>query len=222
MKVRVVYRPIPEEGGLRPSCYLIQKEVEGYEELAVEKEEVKLEKSAEVNSKITPKEDLEVINLSHDPGIDKPVSISTSLSAVERTCFINLLREYQYVFAWKYDKMPGIDPGLVAHSLNVEPGTKPVVQPTRTFHIEVEAQITQEVKKLLAAGFIKPIQHPRWLSNIVPVKKKNGQIRCCVDFRNLNKACLKDEFPLPNMNLLIDSAAGNAMFSFMEGFSVYN
>jgi hypothetical protein len=78
------------------------------------------------------------------------------------------------------------------------------------------------VKKLLAAGFIKPIQHPRWLSNIVPVKKKNGQIRCCVDFRNLNKACPKDEFPLPNMDLLIDSTAGHAMFSFMDGFSGYN
>ena len=63
---------------------------------------------------------------------------------------------------------------------------------------------------------------PRWLSNIVPVKKKNGQIRCCVDFRNLNKACPKDEFPLPNMDLLIDSAARNAMFSFMDGFSGYN
>uniref|UniRef100_A0A2N9HG17 RNA-directed DNA polymerase n=1 Tax=Fagus sylvatica TaxID=28930 RepID=A0A2N9HG17_FAGSY len=94
--------------------------------------------------------------------------------------------------------------------------------PQGTFHTEVEAQITQEVKKLLAAGFIKPIQHPRWLSNIVPVKKKNGQIRCCVDFRNLNKACPKDEFPLPNMDLLIDSAAGSAMFSFMDGFSGYN
>uniref|UniRef100_A0A2N9FLD6 Integrase catalytic domain-containing protein n=1 Tax=Fagus sylvatica TaxID=28930 RepID=A0A2N9FLD6_FAGSY len=187
-----------------------------------EKEEAKLEKSAAENSKITPKEDLEVINLSHDPGIDKPVSISTSLSAVERACLINLLKEYQDVFAWKYDEMPDIDPGLVAHSLNVEPGTKPVVQPARTFHTEVEAQITQEVKKLLAAGFIKPIQHPRWLSNIVPVKKKNGQIRCCVDFRNLNKACPKDEFPLPNMDLLIDSAAGSAMFSFMDGFSGYN
>ena len=75
---------------------------------------------------------------------------------------------------------------------------------------------------MLAAGFIKPIQHPRWLSNIIPVKKKNGQIRCCVDFRNLNKAYPKDEFPLPNMDLLIDSVAGSAMFSFMDGFSKYN
>ena len=68
----------------------------------------------------------------------------------------------------------------------------------------------------MATGFIKPIQHPRWLSNIVLVKKKNGQIRCCVDFRNLNKVYLKDKFPLPNMDLLLDSAAGNATFSFMD------
>uniref|UniRef100_A0A2N9FYK3 RNase H type-1 domain-containing protein n=1 Tax=Fagus sylvatica TaxID=28930 RepID=A0A2N9FYK3_FAGSY len=180
------------------------------------------EKSTTAEPNITSKEELEVINLSDDPHITKPISISKSLSAKERKCLIDLLHEYKDVFAWDYLEMPGIDPGLMAHSLNVEPGTRPVVQPMRTFHTEVEAQITQEVKKLLVAGFIKPIQHPRWLSNIVPVKKKNRQIRCCVDFRNLNKACPKDEFPLPNMDLLIDSAAGHAMFSFMDGFSGYN
>ena len=73
-----------------------------------------------------------------------------------------------------------------------------------------------EVQKFMATGFIKPIQHPRWLSNIVLVKKKNGQIRCCVDFRNLNKVYLKDKFPLPNMDLLLDSVAGNTIFSFMD------
>ena len=54
------------------------------------------------------------------------------------------------------------------------------------------------------------------------VKKKNGQIRCCVDFRNLNRVYPKDEIPLPNVDLLIDFAAGNAMFSFMDGFNGYN
>ena len=174
------------------------------------------------NPKISTKEELEVINLSSDPNVHRPVSISASLSVEERMHLVELLKEYQDVFAWQYDKMPGIDPKLVTHSLNVEPSTRPVIQPMRTFHLEVEAQIIQEVKKLLSADFIKPIQHPRWLSNIVPVKKKNGQIRCYVDFRNLNKARPKDEFPLPNMDLLIDSAAGHAMFSFMDGFSVYN
>ena len=84
------------------------------------------------------------------------------------------------VFAWTYDEMLRLDQRLVIHSLNVDPGAKPVVQPARVFHTNVEAQITQEVKKLLAVGFIKPIQHPKWLSNIVHMKKKNGQI-CCYE-----------------------------------------
>ena len=57
---------------------------------------------------------------------------------------------------------------------------------------------------------------------MVPVKKKNGQIRYCVDFRNLNKACPKDEFPLPNVDFLVNLAVGNSMFSFMDGYSGYN
>ena len=100
-----------------------------------------------------------------------------------------LLKEFKDVFAGKYNEMPGLDLELVAHTLNVEPEAKPIAQLARTFHMEIEGQIIKEVQKLLAAGFIKPIQHPCWLSNIVTVKKKNGQIRCCVDFRNLNKAC---------------------------------
>ena len=85
-----------------------------------------------------------------------------------------LLQKYRDVFAWTYDEMSGLDPGLVVHSLNMDPGVRPIVQPAKVFHTEVEAQIIQEVKKLLTVGFIKPIQHPKWLSNIVPVKKKNG------------------------------------------------
>ena len=119
-------------------------------------------------------------------------------------------------------EIPGLDPGLVVYTLNVDLEAKPMAQPARIFHTKIEGQIVKEVQKLLAARFIKPIQHPHWLSNIVPVKKKNGQIRYCVDFRILNKACPKDEFPFLNMDLLIDSAVGSAMFSFMDGFYGYN
>ena len=70
--------------------------------------------------------------------------------------------------------MLGLDPRMVVHTLNVDPQAKPMAQPTRVFHTEIEEQIVKEVQKLLATGFIKPIQHPQWLSNIVPVKKKNG------------------------------------------------
>ena len=165
---------------------------------------------------------MEEVNLGAGLGSPKPIFISSQLTTKEKEQLVALLRRYVDVFAWTYDEMPGLDLGLVVHSLNVDPGVKLVVQPTRVFHTDIEAQITPEVKKLLTTRFIKPIQHPKWLSNIIPVKKKNGQIRCCVDFRNLNKACLKDEFPLPNIDLLVDSTMGNSMFSFMDGYSGYN
>ena len=166
--------------------------------------------------------ELEIINLNDDPNVQRPTSVNAALPPLEKAQLISLLKEYIDVFTWEYHEMLGLDPNLVAHALNVEPGAKPVVQPMRTFHPDVKAQIIQEIQKLLTAGFIKPIMHPKWLSNIVLVKKKNGQIRCCVDFQNLNKACPKDEFPLPNMDMLIDSVVGHAMFSFMDGFSGYN
>ena len=68
-----------------------------------------------------------------------------------------MLKEFKDVFAWDYSEMPGLDPGLVVHTLNVDPGAKPVTQPARVFHTEIEGQIVKEVQKLLAAGFIKPI-----------------------------------------------------------------
>ena len=189
-----------------------------------------LEKEEEKDGAVTAEKDIQVmvdeeldeVDLGSNPQEPRPISISASLTEKEKSKIILLLKEFKDVFAWDYNEMPGLDPGLVAHMLNVDPEAKPVAQPARIFHTEIEGQIVKEVQKLLAAGFIKPIQHPRWLSNIVPVKKKNGQMRCCVDFRNLNKVCPKDEFSLPNMDLLIDSAAGNAMFSFMDGFSGYN
>ena len=167
-------------------------------------------------------EELEEVDLGSDSREPRPILISASLTEKEKSELILLLKEFKDVFVWDYSEMLGLDLGLVVHTLNVDQKAKPVAQPAKIFHTEIEWKIIKEVQKLLAAGFIKPIQHPRWLSNIVPVKKKNDQIRCCVDFKNLNKACPKDEFPLPNMDLLIDFAAGSTMFLFMDGFSRYN
>ena len=167
-------------------------------------------------------EELEEVDLGFGSQGPRPISINASLTGREKSKLILLLKEFKDVFVWDYSEMPRLDPGLVVHMLYVDLEAKPVAQPARIFHTEMEGQIVKEVQKLLAIGFIKPIQHLCWLSNIVPVKKKNGQIRCCVGFRNLNRACPKDEFPLPNMDLLIDSAVGSALFSFMDGFSGYN
>ncbi|CAL2231673.1 unnamed protein product [Prunus armeniaca] len=167
-------------------------------------------------------EQLETIDLSEDPSAPRPISISVHLTNEERAALISLLKEFRDVFAWSYEEMPGLNPSLVSHTLNIELGTKPIVQARRNFHPEVEKQIKVEIEKLLAAGFIKPIKHPTWLANIVPVKKKTGVIRICTDYRDLNRACPKDEFPLPNMDILIDSTSGQGLLSFMDGFSGYN
>jgi hypothetical protein len=71
-------------------------------------------------------------------------------------------------------------------------------------------------------GFIKEIQYPRWLANIIPVEKKNEQVRVCVDFRDLNRACAKDDFPLLDTELVVDSTTWYGALSFMDGSSGYN
>ena len=66
------------------------------------------------------------------------------------------------------------------------------------------------------------VNYPEWLANMVPVPKKDEKVRICVDFRDLNKASLKDDFPLPYIDILVDNTSGNALLSFMDSFSGYN
>ncbi|XP_057985279.1 uncharacterized protein LOC131170228 [Hevea brasiliensis] len=99
---------------------------------------------------------------------------------------------------------------------------RPVKQKKRRLRPEWEEKIAQEVKKLIEADFIEVIEYPEWLANIVPVPKKDGRVQMCVDYRDLNKATPKDDFPLPHIDVLVDSAACMAMYSFMDGFSGYN
>ena len=129
--------------GLKPlDCMMAQEEI--LEDL-------------EKEAQIQPKEEFEEVNPGADSGSLKPIFISSQLSTKEREQFMEIMKRYVDVFAWTYDEMSDLDSVLVVHSLNVDPRTKPVIQPTRIFHIEIEGQITQEVKKLLAARFIKSI-----------------------------------------------------------------
>jgi hypothetical protein len=83
--------------------------------------------------------------------------------------------------------------------------------------------VKEEVDRLLQAGFIQPCRYAEWISNIVPIENKNTRkIRICIDFRNLNKATTKDEYPTPIADVLIDSALGNRMINFLDGNAGYN
>ena len=104
------------------------------------------------------------------------------------------------MFTWTPYEMPGIDPEVTCHKLNVDRTAKPVIQRARRLTLMHVEAVEEEVDRLLEARAIKEVNYPTWLSNTVVVKKKNGKWRVCVDFTNLNKACPKDSFPLPKID----------------------
>lgn len=116
--------------------------------------------------------------------------------------------------------MPGLDPDLIMHHLSIAPGL--IKQKIPKMHPHVALLVKVELEKLLKAGFIRAIDYAEWISNIVPVSKPDKSIRVCIDFRDLKKACPKYNFPLPNIDMIVDMTTGYQMYSLMDGFSRYN
>jgi hypothetical protein len=87
---------------------------------------------------------------------------------------------------------------------------------------EVLEEAKKEIEKMLEVGFIRPFRYVEWISSIIPVQKKDGRWRVCVDFRNLNRATPKDEYPMPVAETLINAAASKKILSFMDGSASYN
>ena len=103
----------------------------------VKEEEKDEEVVTEKDAQVVAEEGLEVVDLGSGSQEPRPNSISASLTEKEKSKLILLLKEFKDVFAWDYSEMPELDPGLVAHTLNVDPKAKPVAQPTRIFHTEI-------------------------------------------------------------------------------------
>ncbi|GKV28123.1 hypothetical protein SLEP1_g37209 [Rubroshorea leprosula] len=126
------------------------------------------------------------------------------------------------VFAWTTDEMPDIPAELTVHKLSTDPTKRPVVQKRRLFGLKKQAAIDEEIQKLLQASFIRRVEYFEWVSNPVLVKKPNGKWRMCIDFTNLNDACPKDPHPLPNVEKLVERAAGHERMSFLDASSGYH
>ncbi|XP_052736677.1 uncharacterized protein LOC128197875 [Vigna angularis] len=116
----------------------------------------------------------------------------------------------------------GLDTDIVQHKLPLKPEYLPVKQKLRRMKPEMSLKIKEEVQKQFNAGFLAVARYPQWVANIVPVPKKDGKVRMCVDYRDLNRASSKDNFPLPHIDTLVDNTAKYSLFSFMDGFSGYN
>jgi hypothetical protein len=145
------------------------------------------------------------------------------LEAGQKSVLIRLLKEYVDCFAWEYHEMPGLSRELVEHRLPIKAGFRPYKQPARKFNPKMYDRIKEEIGRLLKANFIKPCRYADWISNIVPVGKKgSNKLRLCIDFRDLNRATPKDEYPMPIADMLINDASGHKVISFLDGNAGYN
>ena len=189
-------------------------EEEALEEISKELEQFEDKPNPNLN-------ETEPINLGDQEDV-RETKISVHVLPQLKDGMIQALIDYKDVFAWSYDDMPGLSTELVAHKLPTDPAFSPVKQKLRKFKTDVSIKIKEEIMKQLEAKVIRVARYPMCLSNVVPVPKKDGKIRVCVDYRDLNGASPKDDFPLPNIHILLDNCAKHEVASFVDCYAGYH
>ena len=132
------------------------------------------------------------------------------------------MKQFADVFSWEYSDLKTYDKNIIQHKIPLEKDTIPFKQKLRPINPLLLPLIEKEIKKLLAAKIIVPLRYSKWVANLVVVRKKSGEIKLCVDFRNLNKCYKKDTYPLPKMENLPQKVSEAKVMSFLDGFSGYN
>jgi hypothetical protein len=152
------------------------------------------------------------------PENPKNVNLGKKISKEERKASLKLFRQYQDVFAWSYRDLKTYDTCIIQHTIPLNPEVKPFQQNLRKYHPSLEPLMCQELKKLLDAKIIFQVRHSAWVENLVPVRKKYGEIHLFVDFRNLNRALEKENYPVPPMEKLMQTVYGFEIFSLLDDF----
>ena len=152
----------------------------------------------------------------------KMIKLPKSLLANQKPRYVDLFKEFQDVFAWSYEDLNSYDTSVIQHTIPLKPNKKPFKQKLRRINPVLLPLIEKEVKRMFEAGIIAPIRFSEWVSNLVPTRKKSGEIRICVDLRNLNQVSLKDHYPLPKMDHILQRVVGSSRISLLDGFSGFN
>jgi ribonuclease HI len=153
---------------------------------------------------------------------EQKVLLGSQLSEEHEKTLIMFLFNNKDVFAWSANDLCGVNRDVIKHSLNVDPFFRPRKQRLQKMSDDKAEGARNEVKRLLSAGVIREVKYPEWLANTVMVKKANGKWIICIDFTDLNKACPKDEFPLPRIDSLVDAAASSELMSLLDCYSGYH
>ena len=118
-------------------------------------------------------EEIEVAN-------DKKINLGKVCTPEEHQTFINLCHEFHDIITWNYLDLKGFDLNIAQHTIKLEPSAKPVRQKQRPINPKLEPLMIKELTKLIESNITFPIKHTSWVSNLVLVRKKNGEIRLCV------------------------------------------
>ncbi|GKB11282.1 reverse transcriptase domain-containing protein [Tanacetum coccineum] len=148
--------------------------------------------------------------------------IGSTLTEEGQNKLCDLLQRNLDVFAWKPADMTGVPRHVAEHRLNIREGCPPVRQKRRSQAADRNQAIQEEVEKLVDAGIMKEVHYHSWLSNPVMVKKHDDSWRMCVDFKDLNKACLKDGYPLPEIDWKVESLCGFPFKCFLDAYKGYH
>jgi hypothetical protein len=145
---------------------------------------------------------------------EQKVLFGSQLSEEQEKALLKFLFNNKDVFVWSANDLCGVNRDVIEHSLNVYPTVRPRKQKLWKMSDDKSEGARNKVKRL-NAGVIREVTYPEWLANTVMVKKTNGKWRMCIDFTDLKKACLKDEFPLPRIDSLINAASTLELMSVM-------
>ncbi|GJW88584.1 hypothetical protein Tco_0163924 [Tanacetum coccineum] len=132
--------------------------------------------------------------------LEQTIAIDSTLIEEGQKELCGLLRRNLDIFAWKLADMTGVPHHIAEHRLNICEGCLPVRQKKRGQAPERNKAIYKEVEKLVDVGIMKEVHYHSWLSNPLMVKKHDGSWKMCVDFKDLNKACPKDGYPLSEID----------------------
>ena len=99
----------------------------------------------------------------------------------------------------------------MSHKLQINLGCSPGKKKARKFNIELSLKIKEDITKKIESKLVEVMHYPTWFDNVVPIATKDGKIRICVDYKEINNASPKDNFPLQNIHIFIDNYAKNEM-----------
>jgi hypothetical protein len=159
------------------------------------------------------------IGIARNPKI---VKLSMALPLEQKDRYVNLMNFFSDIFAWLYEYLKTFDTDIIQHKIPLKVGSNPFRQNIRQFNPMLMPIFEKELKQMLDARIIVPLRYSDSVANLVPVMKKSGEIHLYVDFKNINKCSLKDNYPLPKMEHILQRVVGHHMISLMDGYSDYN